>query len=75
MPIHSNPTEVPAMPVLTPGTSVSYLGHPATVIYGNEPAPEWGQNKPRAVVNVRFDREVRGHSRQFDMYATSLLPL
>jgi hypothetical protein len=57
------------------GTKVTYMGIPATVIHGNEPAPEWGRTEPGPIVNIRFDRDVsRRMSQQQDVYVTSLLP-
>ena len=58
--------------ILKDGDHVTYLGHLAAVVHGNEP-DEW-RDTPSQVVNVRFTSEVPGHSRQFDMYVSALLP-
>jgi hypothetical protein len=57
-----------------PGDRVTYMGKPATVVHGNEAAPEWGLNEPSQFVNIRFDKAPRGVSPQQDVYATSILP-
>ena len=60
------------MTVISTSAHVTYLGHAATVVHGNEPSG-WTFGQPSATVNIRFDRAVPGMSRQMDVPATSVL--
>ena len=60
-------------PVHAEGDTVTYLGHPAAVVIGNEP-DDWTPGKPGSTVNIRFDRHVPGMSRQMDVPATAVMP-
>ena len=59
-------------PAFRPGDTVTYLGHPATVVHGNEP-DDWTFGQPATTVNIRFERAAPGMSRQMDVAATSVL--
>lgn len=61
------------IPVYRTGDAVSYLGHAAVVIHGNEPLS--GESDPGQTVNIRLWEIVPGLSQQQDVYATSLLSL
>jgi len=63
-------TTTKPVPVFASGDRVTYLGHAVTVIHGNEP-DEWSGQQPE-FVNIRLDRPACGHSRQFDIQATTL---
>ena len=65
------PCHAPALPVFRAGDRVTYLGHPAIIVHGNEPG-EWTDGTG-ATVNLRFDPPARGMSSQIDMHATALL--
>lgn len=65
----------PRTPVLK-DTPVSYMGHPATVVHGYDPADPWlpsPDQRRDPSVNIIFDRAVRGMSRQMDVPVSAVL--
>jgi hypothetical protein len=60
-------------PVFAAGDKVTYMGYPATVTTSNAPMPGW-DDEPGTHAGIRFDRAVRGMSRQMEVPASALLP-